>query len=94
MFCINCKKEYDESHKFKECLKANANPPGQYKQCPKCKFWVERKNGANKLYCRCGKYFCFLCGKEGCSCNFNSVGSKDFGQLGGNEMEKMRKEYQ
>ena len=34
-----------------------------YKQCPFCKMWVEKSVGCNHMRCRCGKDFCYLCGK-------------------------------
>lgn len=56
------------------------------KRCPKCKTLVFRRNNQIKLYCRCGKAFCFFCEKEGCNCANNSVGpyvpDKKFGEFG------------
>lgn len=34
-----------------------------FKQCPFCKMWVEKTMGCNHMSCRCGKDFCYLCGK-------------------------------
>ena len=43
------------------------------KQCPKCKFWVQKKDGCNHIICKCGNNFCYQCGKsiEGNSLNHN-----------------------
>jgi hypothetical protein len=35
------------------------------KQCPKCKFWVEKSMGCDAMHCRCNLVFCYRCG--GCS---------------------------
>lgn len=32
------------------------------KQCPKCKFWVEKKDGCDAMHCRCNFVFCYKCG--------------------------------
>lgn len=32
------------------------------KQCPKCKFWVEKSFGCNAMHCRCNLVFCYVCG--------------------------------
>jgi len=34
----------------------------QWKQCPKCKFWVERRSGCAAMHCRCNLVFCYQCG--------------------------------
>ncbi|XP_076439863.1 E3 ubiquitin-protein ligase RNF14-like [Babylonia areolata] len=31
--------------------------------CPHCKALVEKIEGCNKMTCRCGKFFCWMCGK-------------------------------
>ena len=32
------------------------------KQCPKCKFWVEKTSGCDAMHCRCNLVFCYKCG--------------------------------
>ena len=32
------------------------------KQCPKCKFWVEKTDGCDAMHCRCNLVFCYKCG--------------------------------
>ncbi|KAG2439793.1 hypothetical protein HYH02_010428 [Chlamydomonas schloesseri] len=34
-----------------------------WKQCPRCRFLVERVEGCNHMTCRCGSQFCYACGK-------------------------------
>ncbi|CAD8113728.1 unnamed protein product [Paramecium primaurelia] len=34
----------------------------KYKQCPQCKFWVEKNQGCNHMTCRCKFQFCYVCG--------------------------------
>jgi hypothetical protein len=36
----------------------------KFKQCGKCKFWVERNQGCNHMTCRCGYQFCYQCGGQ------------------------------
>ena len=32
------------------------------KQCPKCRFWVEKDDGCDAMHCRCQLVFCYKCG--------------------------------
>uniref|UniRef100_A0A6U3T8X9 RanBP-type and C3HC4-type zinc finger-containing protein 1 n=1 Tax=Ditylum brightwellii TaxID=49249 RepID=A0A6U3T8X9_9STRA len=32
------------------------------RQCPKCQFFVEKKDGCDAMHCRCNFVFCFKCG--------------------------------
>ncbi|CAD8127706.1 unnamed protein product [Paramecium sonneborni] len=34
----------------------------KYKQCPQCKFWVEKNQGCDHMTCRCKFQFCYICG--------------------------------
>ncbi|CAD8104184.1 unnamed protein product [Paramecium sonneborni] len=34
----------------------------KYKQCPQCKFWVEKNQGCDHMTCRCKFGFCYVCG--------------------------------
>jgi len=34
------------------------------RSCPACKMGVEKREGCNKVICRCGHIFCFKCNKE------------------------------
>lgn len=34
----------------------------KFKQCPFCRFWVEKTEGCDHMRCRCGKEFCYKCG--------------------------------
>eukprot|EP00350_Pseudokeronopsis_sp_OXSARD2_P002687 CAMPEP_0170543394 /NCGR_PEP_ID=MMETSP0211-20121228/2515_1 /TAXON_ID=311385 /ORGANISM="Pseudokeronopsis sp., Strain OXSARD2" /LENGTH=101 /DNA_ID=CAMNT_0010846743 /DNA_START=1179 /DNA_END=1484 /DNA_ORIENTATION=- len=96
-YCMKCQKEY---HYNSQCSQgANQAFPleeaKQKKQCPKCKFWVERKQKKTILNCRCGRNFCFFCGKINCSyknydCPSNIV-AKPGGGFG--DLEKMKKNY-
>lgn len=33
-----------------------------FKQCPKCRRWVEKTQGCDHMTCRCGGEFCYKCG--------------------------------
>jgi len=43
----------------------------KYKQCPSCKFWVEKNEGCDHMTCRCKYQFCYVCGGKygACRCN-------------------------
>ena len=41
---------------------------GNFKSCPKCKFWVRRTNNELRLQCKCKNVFCFDCGGSPCKC--------------------------
>jgi len=67
-FCMICKEEYHGKNRcgekksdkeFKTYLKKI-----QPKQCPKCKFWVERSTGCDHMFCRCNTAFCYGCGNR------------------------------
>ena len=41
----------------------------KFKQCPKCKFWVEKiSRYDDNLKCRCKFGFCYRCGQSPCKC--------------------------
>ena len=79
-YCLNCKclyhnwmtcNEYkisntysDDDNKFEEFVKGQ-----KFKQCPKCRFWVEKTQGCNHMTCRCGMQFCYVCGGNYPNCN-------------------------
>lgn len=53
--------------------------------CPRCKMPVEKEDGCNKMTCRCGCYFCYLCGAD-----ISTVGYDHFrneGKCGGRLFE-------
>ena len=55
-----------EEESFKQFIRG-----AKYKQCPKCKFWVEKSEGCNHMECRCGMEFCYACGGvyNDCECS-------------------------
>ena len=34
----------------------------KFKQCPECKFWVEKNDGCDHMTCKCKFQFCYKCG--------------------------------
>ncbi|KAJ3677224.1 hypothetical protein LUZ60_002948 [Juncus effusus] len=36
----------------------------KWQKCPHCKTFVERKSGCKMMTCRCGHFFCYICGAE------------------------------
>eukprot|EP01017_Pseudomicrothorax_dubius_P042732 TRINITY_DN7017_c0_g1_i11.p1 TRINITY_DN7017_c0_g1~~TRINITY_DN7017_c0_g1_i11.p1 ORF type:complete len:163 (+),score=22.59 TRINITY_DN7017_c0_g1_i11:184-672(+) len=73
VYCMVCRvefhkgqscREYQISHsrdkndeKFEKFIKGK-----KFKQCAKCKFWVEKNQGCDHMTCRCGYEFCYKCG--------------------------------
>lgn len=58
----------------------------KFKQCPKCKYWVERNQGCPTMSCKCGQKFCYDCGGIGCphgSCSNSGGARKGGGFLAG-----------
>jgi hypothetical protein len=82
-YCLQCKVEY---HKGITCdkFKKENNKDDQFvkyaksmkfKQCPKCRFWVDKIDGCNHMKCKCKNEFCYICGKNwglGHVCNLNA----------------------
>ena len=33
-----------------------------FRRCPECRVWVEKRTGCSYIRCKCGASFCFLCG--------------------------------
>jgi len=58
----------DELDKMFETMLKKTN----FKQCPQCKFWVEREHGCDFIKCRCGFAFCYKCGNgfKDCTCGY------------------------
>lgn len=55
-------KSYEDQEFYKEAIRKN------FKECPGCKFWVEKNTGSNHMICRCGTNFCYLCGARNMVC--------------------------
>ncbi|KAK8860803.1 hypothetical protein M9Y10_012480 [Tritrichomonas musculus] len=49
-------------HKKGDCDKAPEITPG-VRECPFCHEMVEKSQACNHIHCRCGKDFCYYCGK-------------------------------
>ena len=47
----------DDDKKFMMLVKG-----AKLKQCPNCKFWVEKNEGCDHMTCRCKYEFCYVCG--------------------------------
>lgn len=74
-YCMDCRadwhegmtcKEYQinvkvgpEDKKFEEFVEGS-----RFKRCPNCGFWVEKVDGCEYIMCKCGKNFCYICGKS------------------------------
>ncbi|CDW84022.1 ibr domain containing protein [Stylonychia lemnae] len=76
-YCLNCRvvfhkkltcEKYQTQTKNKDQERLNEEKfmqfvkGAKFKQCPKCKFWVEKNDGCDHMTCRCKKQFCYKCG--------------------------------
>lgn len=68
---LNCEEYRSMAHLNEDDKKFMILVKGaKYKQCPNCKFWVEKNEGCDHMTCRCKYEFCYVCGgKYGrCKC--------------------------
>ena len=74
-YCIDCKSKWHEGMTCQENRISNTKLKEdamflehaktlKMKQCPDCKFWVERNEGCNHMTCRCKNQFCYICGMK------------------------------
>ena len=45
----------------KEFICSKCVIPDKFKQCPKCRSYIEKINGCNHIKCRCNHEFCWNC---------------------------------
>ncbi|KAL4512950.1 hypothetical protein ABPG72_017635 [Tetrahymena utriculariae] len=73
LYCLACKSDFHEGQTCKEYQISNKYTEqdknfeqlvkGQkFKQCSKCKMWVEKITGCDHMTCRCRYQFCYKCG--------------------------------
>lgn len=60
MTCAEYKVSNTETEADKQFLEFVAGK--KFKQCPKCKFWVEKNQGCDHMTCKCKFEFCYKCG--------------------------------
>ena len=72
-YCLRCQVEYHDGMTCEQYRKVNAHlaeddqfllmaQGARFKQCPNCKFWVEKTEGCDHMVCRCHFEFCYQCG--------------------------------
>lgn len=82
-YCLRCKGDWHKNMTCEENIKLKnpdeldkmfetAMKKTNFKQCPKCQFWVERAFGCDFIKCRCGFAFCYKCGNgfKDCTCGY------------------------
>ncbi len=74
-YCLKCMTEFHPQFTCEEYRNAH-NPAmvddmfqrfvqgAHFKQCPNCKFFVEKSSGCNHMTCRCRYEFCYACGGQ------------------------------
>lgn len=80
-YCMNCRCDYHTNMtcaEYRKNSEFNADDEkflnfvngNKFKQCPQCKFWVEKNQGCDHMTCRCGFQFCYKCGGvyQQCDC--------------------------
>ena len=84
-YCLNCRVNYHENitcEEFQKSFKESGYGESdkqffsfvkgnKFKQCPNCKYWVEKNRGCNHMTCRCKHEFCYVCGAKHKTCNCN-----------------------
>jgi IBR domain. len=75
MYCLRCRVEWHDGLTCKQFQEQKDHQKDEYilnfirgqkfKQCPQCKYWVERSQGCDAMTCRCGAQFCYRCGRMG-----------------------------
>ena len=72
-FCLKCQVEFHDGMTCEQYRKVNQHSEAddqfllmvqgaRFKQCPNCKFWVEKTEGCDHMRCRCQYEFCYACG--------------------------------
>ncbi|CAB4288088.1 unnamed protein product [Prunus armeniaca] len=77
LFCAQCKVAWHAEMECWEFQELNDDERGRediqlrnlanmedWKRCPNCKFYVEKKTGCNFMKCRCRATFCYRCGQS------------------------------
>lgn len=78
-YCLKCQVEFHEGMTCEQYRKVNSPlsedsqfllmaQGSRFKQCPNCKFWVEKAQGCDHMVCRCKFEFCYQCGGVYGSC--------------------------
>jgi ariadne-1 len=78
-YCLKCQVEFHEGMTCEQYRKVNSHlseddqfllmvQGSRFKQCPNCKFWVEKAAGCDHMVCRCKFEFCYQCGGVYGSC--------------------------
>ncbi|CAL1540833.1 unnamed protein product [Lymnaea stagnalis] len=55
---LELRRKLEEEKEAKNLIKA------RMKTCPICKIKIEKIGGCNKITCKCGNFFCWICGKQ------------------------------
>ncbi|XP_047322850.1 E3 ubiquitin-protein ligase RSL1-like [Impatiens glandulifera] len=77
LFCASCRVPWHPEFSCSEYKRLNARKSGKedemarelarkknWKQCPKCKYYVDKYEGCLHITCRCGYEFCYKCGAK------------------------------
>jgi len=78
-YCLRCQVDFHEGMTCEQYRKVNSHlveddqfllmaQGSRFKQCPNCKFWVEKTEGCDHMVCRCQFEFCYNCGGVYNSC--------------------------
>ncbi|KAL4582955.1 hypothetical protein LXL04_007517 [Taraxacum kok-saghyz] len=72
LFCAQCKvawhsglncREYKKRNPEEDIMLMELAKNEKWQRCPSCNYLVEKRGGCSIIKCRCGHFFCYLCGK-------------------------------
>nr|XP_043631523.1 probable E3 ubiquitin-protein ligase RNF217 [Erigeron canadensis] len=74
-YCLRCKAPWHDDNSA--CVKDENDiafelllKRKRWQRCAVCKRCIQRSYGCNQVECKCGNKFCYLCGKQNCTCGF------------------------
>ncbi|PKI53718.1 hypothetical protein CRG98_025959 [Punica granatum] len=74
--CFPCGSPWNERNDHRCDNIFPVNGKNKWMRCPRCKYYVERIEGCNKILCRCRTRFCYRCGmktNDGLFCSFSGI---------------------
>lgn len=104
-YCLNCRVEWHKDMSCKEYKISSTTSEDdekfisfvkgkKFKQCPKCKFWVEKNEGCDHMTCKCKFEFCYKCGGVYMKCECTEKARLEMENRRRANEERMRKKME
>lgn len=104
-YCLNCRVEWHKDMTCKEYKISSTTSEDdekfisfvkgkKFKQCPKCKFWVEKNEGCDHMTCKCKFEFCYKCGGVYMKCECVEKAREEMEHRRRANEERMRKKME